>query len=108
MKKFRFKPSSHKKGCSNRKVGNPKYTRKYELKEFHSLKQMLWRPPLVEGVPHPQDGRHWKTVARFKHDGIEDDPAKWKARTSKSWTHLKFAVRLAVVTQHYSKHLDNN
>jgi hypothetical protein len=41
MKKFRFKPFSHKKGCSTVKVGNPKYTRKIPLKDVHSLKKSL-------------------------------------------------------------------
>jgi hypothetical protein len=85
-KNFRFKPCSHKKGSST-KIGNPKYTRKIPLNDFHSLKKKS------QEEIRPLHSDHWQMVARLKHDGIG---AK-KARTSGSWNHLKFAVRLTVV-----------
>ena len=97
MKKVHFKPFSHKKGCSTKKMGNPKYTRKLALTEFHSLKRNWF----FTDCPLHDD--HWYEVARFKHDSIVPK----KARTARSWKPLKFAVRLAVVTKHYLKYLDN-
>ena len=97
MKKVHFKPSSHKKGCSTKKMGNPKYTRKLALTEFHSLKRNWF----FKDCPLHDD--HWYEVARFKHDSIVPK----KARTASSWKPFKFAVRLAVVTKHYSKYLDD-
>ena len=86
-----FKKTPHKKGYST-KTGNSKYTQKLPLTEFHSLKKTS--PEEIR----PLHYEHWVMVAWPKHQEL----CRGRARTSGSWRPFKFAVRLSVVTQHYS------
>ena len=80
----------HKKGAS--KVGDPRYTKKIPLIDFHSLKRSFH-----QRFPRPLHHDHWVLVARFKYE--EEYPNS--PRFAGLWRPFKFAVRLDVVTKHY-------
>ena len=93
-KKLRF-TFPHKKGAS--KVGDPRYTKKIRLNDFHNLKRKF------QEEIRPLHKDHWGLVGRVKYEEKYEHCPKIlaSARTAGLWRPFKFAVRLDVVTQHY-------